>query len=76
MSKKKGLSLAEKKTKMLEIFHETKDVFQLKDLEKIAPKSKAITLQSVKGVLQELVDDGLVETSKIGISVYFWSFPG
>lgn len=29
-SKKRGLSLEEKRDKVLEIFHETKDVFQLK----------------------------------------------
>lgn len=29
-SKKKGLSLDEKREKMLEIFHDTKDVFVLK----------------------------------------------
>ena len=29
-SKKRGLSIEEKKTKVLEIFHESKDVFVLK----------------------------------------------
>jgi hypothetical protein len=33
---------------MMEIFFETKDVFQLKDLEKLAPKEKGITAMSVK----------------------------
>ncbi len=31
--------------------------------------------QSVKEVLQSLVDDSLVDTEKIGTSVYFWAFP-
>jgi len=44
-------------------------------LEKIAPKEKQIIVQSVKDVIQNLVDDGLVDTDKIGTSVYFWSFP-
>lgn len=39
---KRGLSAQDKKTKMLELLHETRDFFQLKDLEKIAPKSKGI----------------------------------
>ncbi|XP_006885459.1 PREDICTED: meiotic nuclear division protein 1 homolog [Elephantulus edwardii] len=52
MSKKKGLSAEEKRTRMMEIFFETKDVFQLKDMEKIAPKEKGITAMSVKEVLQ------------------------
>ena len=59
----------------MEIFYETKDVFLLKDIEKIAPKTKGITSMSVKDVLTSLVDDGLVDTDKIGTSVYFWAFP-
>ncbi|XP_026321398.1 meiotic nuclear division protein 1 homolog [Hyposmocoma kahamanoa] len=75
MSKKRGLSADEKKTRMLEIFHNSKDFFQLKELEKIAPKEKGITMQSVKEVVQSLVDDHLVDSEKIGTSIYFWSFP-
>ena len=30
---------------------------------------------SVKDVLTSLVDDGLVDSDKIGTSVYFWAFP-
>ncbi|XP_056418525.1 meiotic nuclear division protein 1 homolog isoform X1 [Hyla sarda] len=74
-SKKRGLSVDEKRTKMMEIFFETKDVFQLKDLEKIAPKQKGITSMSVKDVLQSLVDDGMVDSERIGTSNYFWAFP-
>lgn len=75
MSKKKGVSAEEKRTRMLDIFYEKKEVFQLKELEKIAPKEKGIVAQSVKDVLQSLVDDGLVDSEKIGTSVYFWAFP-
>ncbi|XP_038611105.1 meiotic nuclear division protein 1 homolog isoform X1 [Tachyglossus aculeatus] len=75
MSKKKGLSAEEKRTRMMEIFFETKDVFQLKDMEKIAPKEKGITAMSVKEVLQSLVDDGMVDSERIGSSNYFWAFP-
>ncbi|CAO2587995.1 Meiotic nuclear division protein 1 homolog [Lemmus lemmus] len=75
MSKKKGLSVEEKRTRMMEIFFETKDVFQLKDLEKIAPKEKGITAMSVKDVLQSLVDDGMVDCERIGTSNYYWAFP-
>ncbi|RUS17132.1 LOW QUALITY PROTEIN: Mnd1 family-domain-containing protein [Endogone sp. FLAS-F59071] len=72
-----------------------KEFFQLKELEKLAPKKKGIAClvgilspyqgaynysnlivaQSVKEVLQSLVDDNLVTTDKIGTSNYFWSFP-
>lgn len=47
----------------------------MKELEKIAPKEKGITSMSVKEVVQSLVDDALVDTEKIGTSIYFWSFP-
>ncbi|XP_013924495.1 PREDICTED: meiotic nuclear division protein 1 homolog isoform X2 [Thamnophis sirtalis] len=75
MSKKRGLSVEEKRTRMMEIFFETKDVFQLKDIEKIASKEKGITSMSVKDILQSLVDDGMVDTDRIGTSNYFWAFP-
>ncbi|KAM7419549.1 hypothetical protein PAMA_016588 [Pampus argenteus] len=75
MSKKKGLSLEEKRSRMLEIFFETKDVFQLKDIEKIAPKTKGITPMSVKEVLQSLVDDNMVDCERVGTSNYYWAFP-
>ncbi|XP_057699764.1 meiotic nuclear division protein 1 homolog isoform X8 [Corythoichthys intestinalis] len=75
MSKKKGLSLEEKRSRMMEIFFETKDVFQLKDIEKIAPKTKGITPMSVKDVLQSLVDDNMVDCERLGTSNYYWAFP-
>lgn len=52
---KKGLSLEEKRQKTMEYFYETKDVFLMKDLEKILPKSKGITSMSVKEVVTSLV---------------------
>lgn len=75
MSKKRGLSQEEKRKAMLEIFYEKKEFFQLKDLERIGPKEKGIVVQSVKDVLQSLVDDCMVDSDKIGTSVYYWSFP-
>ncbi|KAI0266778.1 meiotic nuclear division protein 1 [Gloeopeniophorella convolvens] len=71
----RGLSAEEKRVKLLEIFHDTKDFFQLKELEKLGPKMKGIVSQSVKEVLQSLVDDDLVQTDKVGASNFFWSFP-
>ncbi|KAJ3557261.1 hypothetical protein NM688_g1566 [Phlebia brevispora] len=71
----RGLSAEEKRTRLLEIFHETKDFYQLKELEKLGPKMKGIVSPSVKEVLQSLVDDGLVQADKIGSSNFFWSFP-
>ncbi|XP_061769308.1 meiotic nuclear division protein 1 homolog isoform X2 [Nerophis ophidion] len=60
---------------MMEIFFETKDVFQLKDIEKIAPKTKGIAPMTVKDVLQSLVDDNMVDCERVGTSNYFWAFP-
>ena len=44
------------------------DEFQLKELEKLGPKKGVIT-QSVKDVVQSLVDDDLASKDKIGTSV-------
>ncbi|XP_030448760.2 meiotic nuclear division protein 1 homolog isoform X1 [Syzygium oleosum] len=59
---------------MLQIFYESQDFFLLKELEKLGPRKGVIT-QSVKDVVQSLVDDDLVSKDKIGTSVYFWSLP-
>ncbi|XP_074555971.1 meiotic nuclear division protein 1 homolog isoform X2 [Curcuma longa] len=74
MSKKRGLSLEEKREQILQIFYESQDFFLLKELEKLGPK-KGVISQSVKDVVQSLVDDDLVMKDKIGTSVYFWSLP-
>lgn len=74
MTGKRGLSLEEKRIKVLEIFHDSSDVFLLKDVEKLAVK-KGVTFQSVKDVVQSLVDDDLLHQEKIGTSNYFWAFP-
>ncbi|KAI9307083.1 meiotic nuclear division protein 1, partial [Cunninghamella echinulata] len=70
----KGVSFEEKRNRLLAVFHESCEVYQLKELEKIGPK-KGITSQSVKDVVQSLVDDNLIVTDKIGVSNYYWSFP-
>ncbi|XP_052802451.1 meiotic nuclear division protein 1 homolog isoform X2 [Mya arenaria] len=75
MSKKKGLSVDEKRHRMMEFFYEKKDFFQLKELERQCQKEKGITSMSVKDILTSLVDDGMVDTDKVGTSVYFWAFP-
>ncbi|KAJ3026490.1 UNVERIFIED_CONTAM: Meiotic nuclear division protein 1 [Siphonaria sp. JEL0065] len=67
--RKKPLSQAEKSEKLLELFHES-------DIEKAGSKEKGIVLNTVKEILDMLVSDGLVTMEKIGISNYYWSFPG
>lgn len=75
MKKSRGLSLDEKRKRAAEFFFEKRDFFQLRELEKMLPKEKGIVAQSVKEVVQSLVDDRLVNLEKIGSSNYFWSFP-
>lgn len=75
MSKRKGLSLEEKRDKMVELLQEAAEFFTLKELEKIAPKRKGIVFQSVKEVLQSLVDDGMVSSDKCGVQTVFWCLP-
>ncbi|XP_021823167.1 meiotic nuclear division protein 1 homolog [Prunus avium] len=53
---------------MLQIFYDSQDFFLLKELEKSGPK-KGVISQSVKDVIQSLVDDDLVFKDKIGTSV-------
>lgn len=60
---------------MLDLFFEKKEFFQMKELEKLGPKEKGVISQSVKDVVTMLVDDGLVDTEKIGTMVCFWAFP-
>ncbi|CAD7696208.1 unnamed protein product [Ostreobium quekettii] len=74
MPVKRGLSLDEKRQRLLECFHSSADVFVFKDVEKMAVQ-QGITPQSVKEVVQSLVDDDLVHQEKIGASNYFWAFP-
>lgn len=75
MSKKKGVSAEDKRNRMLDLFYEKKEFFQMKELEKMGPKEKNVIAQSVKDVVMSLVHDNLVDTEKIGTSVYFWAFP-
>ncbi|KAI3429264.1 hypothetical protein D9Q98_005361 [Chlorella vulgaris] len=74
MAKRKGMSLEEKRQTLLDVFHSSKDIFSLKEVEKQG-SARGVVLQSVKEVLQSLVDDDLVHGEKIGTSNFFWSFP-
>ncbi|KCV70975.1 hypothetical protein H696_01922 [Fonticula alba] len=76
MSKRaKGLSFEEKRKRMTELFYETKCFFNIKELERICPAQKGIISQTVKEVLQSLVDDRIVDSEKVGSSIYYWAFP-
>jgi meiotic nuclear division protein 1 homolog len=75
MSKKKGLSVDEKRQRALDFFYSKKEVFNLKELEKWLPKEKGIIVQSIKDIIKSLEDDNLIDSDKIGSSTYYWAFP-
>ena len=72
--KRKGMSLEEKRAKLLEMFYEKKQALNLKEVEKYGSK-KGVVLQSIKDVNQSLIDDNLVCTDKVGIGCFFWALP-
>lgn len=74
MSKRKGMSLEDKRKTILNIYHTSKEVYNLKEIEGLASK-KGVVLQSIKDVNQSLCDDSLVDSDKIGAANFFWSFP-
>jgi hypothetical protein len=74
MKKTKGLSFEEKRKRMSDIFKDDPSFFHLKDIEKLGTK-KGIIFQSIKDVLDSLVNDNLVETDKIGSSNFYWALP-
>lgn len=74
MKKGKGLSFEEKRKRMSDIFKDDPSFFHLKDIEKLGTK-RGIIYQSIKDVLDSLVNDNLVETDKIGSSSFYWALP-
>lgn len=71
---RKGVSIGEKRKRILEIYHTRKEPFNLKEIESLGAKAGVVS-NAIKDVNQMLVDDSKVETDKIGGANYFWSFP-
>lgn len=74
MSKRKGLSVDDKRKKILALYHDRQEPFNLKELESLGTK-EGVVQQTIKEVNQSLIDDNLVCTDKIGAANFFWSFP-
>ena len=72
--RKKGLSLEEKRTVILNLHREVAEPLNLKEIESLASK-RGVVQQTIKEVNQSLVDDNMVNLDKIGSSNFFWSFP-
>lgn len=54
---------------------ESKDIWTLKELEKECPRKKGINAMIVKEILQELCDNDLISSDKIGSGNFYWCFP-
>ena len=65
---------AEKRQRLQQIFFDSESPFTFEGIGEDCGKQGIVT-QSIKEVLQELVDDNLVHLEKIGIANYYWSFP-
>jgi len=72
---KKGVTAAEKRQKMIEMFQGECSVYTKKEVEKLAPKT-GIVSGAVEGVLKELISDDIVHEAKLSGSLFYWSFPG
>ena len=59
---------------ILQIYHEEKCPFNLKEIENKASK-RGVVQQTIKDMNQQLVYDNLVLSDKIGSANFFWSFP-
>lgn len=74
MSKKRGLSVEDKREIILKVYHDKKEPFNLKEIENLGSKL-GVVQQTIKDVNQSLVDDFMVQTDKIGSANFYWSFP-
>ena len=74
MSKRRGLSVDDKRTVIMKLYHDYKEPFNLKEVETKASKN-GVVLQTVKDMNQSLVDDFMVYSDKIGAANFFWAFP-
>lgn len=72
---KKGVSADEKRARLLTMFHTSRAVYTKKEVERDGAKL-GILSQAVEGVLKDLCGDDLVKEAKVGISTYYWAFPG
>lgn len=71
----KGVSAAEKRERLVAMFHASGEVYSLKCVEKAAPRA-GVAGNVVKDVLKQVCDDDLVREGKVGVSTYYWAFPG
>jgi hypothetical protein len=68
------MSIEEKQTKLLKWFQDEHTMYTIKEVESIASKRTGISSMQIKDILKMLIDDGLVQCEKCGISNIYWSF--
>jgi hypothetical protein len=66
-----GVSAIEKRSRLLGIYHASGSVYTLNEIQKEASKV-GIVHSAILDTNQQLVDDGQVETDKIGSTGYYW----
>mmetsp|Transcript_18826 Transcript_18826/g.34883 ORF Transcript_18826/g.34883 Transcript_18826/m.34883 type:complete len:213 (-) Transcript_18826:101-739(-) len=72
---KRGLSAEEKKEKLKEVLSNGKVPLTLKQVEKLGGKA-GVSQMTIKGLMEEMVSDGVVDMDKIGSTNWYWRFPG
>ena len=65
----------DKKRMLLKVYHQRKEPFSSKEIV-LAGKLAGLNDKLVPDINAMLMDDGYVQTDKIGSGNYFWSFPG
>ncbi|EGC36731.1 hypothetical protein DICPUDRAFT_77611 [Dictyostelium purpureum] len=73
-TRRKGLSPEEKKEKIKEFFHMSPTIYSSKEIEAEASKYTGLTQVQCKETIQSLVEDGIVNSEKMGSSTYYWAF--
>ncbi|VEU41272.1 unnamed protein product [Pseudo-nitzschia multistriata] len=69
----KRMSAEEKRKVILGIYHKEQLVYTEKEITSLAAKA-GVNANSIPDIHQGMIDDALVEKTKIGGSNYFWSF--
>ncbi|KAJ5070261.1 meiotic nuclear division protein [Anaeramoeba ignava] len=75
MSKRGRVTAEEKRQKLLNFYRQSKTAFSSKEVENQVSKAVSISGPILKETNQYLIDENLIDTEKIGLSNFYWSFP-
>lgn len=68
------MSLDEKRSKLLEFFTREHMFYNIKEVEAQGSKFTGVHPMQIKELLQTLVDDGMVNAEKCGVTTLYWCF--